>query len=91
MNRQAIIAANESLRAYPSHLIAGETYTIVVPAGMTSDPAAPQSKTTGGQLDADDAVQQGAARTLRYTAKSGDTVSKLAVALLAATPRRTRR
>jgi LysM repeat protein len=81
-NRAAIIAANESLREYPSHLIAGKTYTIVVPDGMTSDPAAPQAKTSNAQPDADEAVQQGAARTLRYTANSGDTVSKLAVALL---------
>lgn len=81
-NREAIIGANESLRAYPSHLIAGKTYTIVVPAGMSFDPDAPQVKASGVQPDADDAVQEGAGRTLRYTAKSGDTVSKLAVSLL---------
>jgi hypothetical protein len=81
-NREAIIASNESLRAYPSHLIAGKTYTIAVPAGMSTDGEAPQAKASGAQLDADDVVQEGAGRTLRYTAKAGDTVSKLAVSLL---------
>src|SRR5436190_137003 len=75
-------AANEPLREYPSHLIAGQTYTILVPNGLASDAAAPQAKGPSGPLDADDAVIQGAGRTLRYTAKAGDTVSKLAVALL---------
>ncbi len=80
VNREAIIAANETLlRVYPSHLIAGQSYTIAAPAGMSSDPDAPQAKTTpSGQGDADDAVQQGSGRSLRYTAKAGDTVSSLA-------------
>jgi hypothetical protein len=81
-NREAIIAANEALRAYPSHLIAGKTYTIAVPAGMSADPDAPQVKASGVQPDADDVVNAAAGRTLRYTAKAGDTVSKLAVSLL---------
>ena len=55
-----------------------------LPEGMTTDRAAPQRKepVPADAVDADDVVQKGAARTLRYTAKSGDTVSKLAVSLL---------
>lgn len=81
-NRDAIIAENASLQQDPDHLVAGQTYTIAAPNGMTKDIDAPKSKTSTSQPDADEAALRSIGRTLRYTAKPGDTVTKLAIALL---------
>lgn len=80
-HRQSIIAGNVSLQRDPDHLVAGESYTIVAPNGLAADPTSPQAKSPTTQPDADDVVR-GASRDLRYTALTGDTVSKLALVLL---------
>ena len=82
-NQEGITAGNASLREDPDQLVAGRSYTIVARNGLAA--AAPTTRpivapTT--QPDADEAIRIGAGRVLRYTAKPGDTVSKLAVALL---------
>ena len=80
-NRNSIIADNTSLQQDPNHLVAGQTYTIAAPKGLAANSAAPLSKTPTTQPDADN-VLVAAGRHLRYTAKPGDNVSKLATALL---------
>jgi len=81
-NRDAIVAGNASLQKDPDHLVAGRNYTIVAPNGLAADPNAPQAKGPTTQPEADEVARLSAGRALRYTAVSGDTVSKLAVALL---------
>jgi len=81
-NRDSIIAGNASLKQDPDHLVAGKSYTITAPNGLAADPAAPQPKAPTSQPDADELARLSVGRTLRYTALPGDTVSKLAVALL---------
>ena len=81
-NRQAIVAGNASLQKDPDHLIAGKTYTIDASNGLAADPRASQAKAATSQPDADDLAILSMGRTVRYTALPGDTVSKLAVALL---------
>jgi phage tail protein X len=81
-NRDAIIAGNTSLQQDPDHLVAGQSYTIPAPNGLTADPNEPQAKLPTTRPDADDVLRQGASRTLRYTAQSGDSVSKLAIVLM---------
>jgi hypothetical protein len=81
-NRQAIVAGNASLQKDPDHLVAGKTYTIDASKGLAADPRASQAKAATSQPDADDLAILSMGRTVRYTALPGDTVSKLAVALL---------
>jgi hypothetical protein len=81
-NRDSIIAGNASLKQNPDHLEAGKSYTITAPNGLAADPAAPQPKAPTTQPDADELARLSVGRTLRYTALPGDTVSRLAVALL---------
>jgi phage tail protein X len=81
-NRDAIIAENPALLQDADHLVAGQIYTIAAPNGMTKDIAAPQQRAPTSQPDADEAALRSIGRTLRYTAKPGDTVTKLAIALL---------
>lgn len=81
-NRAGIVAGNTSLQQDPDHLVAGQSYTIVARNGLAADPGTPAAKAPTTQPDADEAVLAGTGRTLRYTAKSGDTVSKLAAILL---------
>jgi hypothetical protein len=88
-NRDAIVAANASLAPNPDRLVDGQTYRI--PVGQTQPLSAADATTVeartagtrvGSEPDADDVVETGGARDLRYTAQPGDTVSTLAVALL---------
>lgn len=81
-NREAIIAENPSLQQNPDHLVAGRSYTITAPNGLAVDPNAPQPTVPTSQPDSDDVLRMGMARTLRYTAQPGDTVSKLATVLI---------
>ena len=81
VNRTSIIAGNASLEQDPNHLVAGKSYTIAAPNGLAANPAASQARAATTQPDADD-VLVAAGRHLRYTAKPGDTVSKMAMALL---------
>lgn len=82
LNRDAIIADNASLQQNPDHMVAGKSYRIDVPNGLSADPTATQPKVPTTQPDADEAVRLSSGRALRYTATSGDTVSKLALKLL---------
>jgi hypothetical protein len=81
-NRETIIAGNSSLQQNPDHLVAGKSYTIMAPNGLSADPGAPQAKTPTTQPDADEVARLSMGRMLRYTAQPGDSVSKLAVVLL---------
>src|SRR5687768_16003367 len=80
-NRDAIVADNASLRRDPDHLVAGRNYTIVARDGLAADPDAPQPQASSAEHDADEAVRLRTGRSLRYTARAGDTVSTLAAAL----------
>lgn len=82
LNRDAIIDDNASLQQNPDHMVAGKSYRIDVPNGLSADPTATQAKVPTKQPDADEAVRLSSGRALRYTATSGDTVSKLALKLL---------
>jgi hypothetical protein len=85
-NRDTIIDANKSLQNNPDRMIDGKTYRIPVresqplSAAPVAEAAMPAASAV--QPDADDVVEAGSARELRYTARPGDTVSTLAVALL---------
>ena len=81
-NRDSIIAGNASLKQDPDHLVAGKRYTIAAPNGLSADPNAPQAPAVSSEPDADELAQLSVGRTLQYTARPGDTVSNLAVALL---------
>ena len=81
-NRAGIVAGNASLQQDPDHLVAGQSYTIVARNGLSAEPGTTTPKSPTTQPDADEAVLAGTGRTLRYTAKPGDTVSKLAARLL---------
>jgi LysM repeat protein len=84
-NRDAIINANPSLKADPDHLLAGKSYRIVTPEGglaAASVPMTPVTVSSTTQPDADTLDLENQPRVLRYTAKSGDTLSSLAQALL---------
>jgi hypothetical protein len=92
-NQDAITKANPSLKADPDHVVAGKSYKIPAPDGLSAAPApvATDSKprpTT--QPDADQIVAAAAPRTLRYTAKAGDTLSTMAIALLGSDTPQTR-
>jgi hypothetical protein len=87
-NRDAIVNANSSLQADADHVVAGRTYRIPAPDGLSAatqataaSPASLLARPTT-QPDSDDIIQAGSPRSLRYTAKAGDTVTSLAVALL---------
>jgi hypothetical protein len=87
-NRNAIIAENASLQQDPDYLVAGQSYTIVARSGLAVDRTAPRVAGLGSQPNADDVIRFGAGRTLGYTARRGDTVSKLAAILLGSNTRR---
>jgi hypothetical protein len=63
-------------------MVAGKSYTIAARNGLAADPAARQPASATNPRDADDIVRNGTGRSLRYTARAGDTVSSLAAALL---------
>jgi hypothetical protein len=77
-NRDAIIGENKSLQNDPDRVISGKTYKIPTSNGLSA--ASVARPTT--QPDADQLVQIGSNRELRYTARTGDSVSKLAEILL---------
>jgi hypothetical protein len=83
-NRDAIISRNPSLQDDPDRVVAGKTYKIPGDNGLSAAPASavarPSSPTT--QPDADGVVVSATGRELRYTARAGDTVSRLAEVLL---------
>jgi hypothetical protein len=83
-NRDAIINHNQSLKNDPDHIVAGKTYKIPAGDGLSAAaaPAAANVPPATTQPDADGVVKIGAGRELRYTARAGDSVSKLAEALL---------
>ena len=82
-NCDLIIAANPSLQSDPDHLVAGQSYTIVAANGLAASTDGPRAAALPkADRDADDAAQLSVGRTLRYTAQPGDTVTKLAIALL---------
>lgn len=84
LNRDAIIDGNASLQENPNHLVAGKSYSIVARNGLSADPNAPPAQTPTTQPTADEVARLSVGRELRYTAVSGDTVSKLALTLLGA-------
>jgi phage tail protein X len=92
-NQDAITKANPSLKADPDHVVAGKSYKIPAPDGLS---AAPDSSPTASkprpttQPDADQVIAASAPRTLRYTAKAGDTLSTMAIALLGSDTPQTR-
>jgi len=82
-NRDAIISNNQSLQNDPDHLVAGKTYKIPAGEGLSSAPVSGAPARPATQpADADEVVQIEQDRELRYTARAGDTVSKLAEVLL---------
>lgn len=83
-HRDTITNANPSLKADPDRVVAGKKYTIPVSedglsAASVTVKTDDQSDT---QPDADGMTATAAVKLLSYTAKSGDTVSSMAVALL---------
>jgi hypothetical protein len=83
--QDAIIRANPSLRADPDHIVAGRSYRIPAPHGLSAAAAAAPAlvmvpPTT--QPDEDQLVAAGSPRVLRYTARPGDTLAVMAVKLL---------
>jgi hypothetical protein len=84
-HQDTIVNANSSLKGDPDHVVAGQAYKIPVPNGLAAN-AAPSTAAAlprpTTQPDADDLVVAGQPRALRYTARSGDTVTTLAIALL---------
>ena len=84
-HQDTIVNANSSLKADPDHVVAGQAYKIPAPNGLSASPtasAAAISPRPTTQPDADQLVVAGQPRTLRYTARAGDTVTTLAIALL---------
>jgi hypothetical protein len=83
-NRDAIISHNQSLQHDPDRLVVGKTYKIPASNGLSAAPApaAVQPSVPTTQPDADGVVQIGTGRELRYTARAGDNVSRLAEILL---------
>jgi LysM repeat protein len=85
VNQDAIIAANASLDADPDQVVAGRTYRIPAPDGLSASPTSSSDHAAvrpAVQPDADQLVAAGAPRSLRYTARAGDTVTTLAIELL---------
>ena len=84
-HQDTIVNANSSLKADPDHVVAGQAYKIPAPNGLSASvtpSAVATSPRPTTQPDADQLVVAGQPRTLRYTARAGDTVTTLAIALL---------
>jgi hypothetical protein len=83
-HQDAIVNANKSLQADPDRVVAGKSYRIPAPDGLSAAAVAPDETSSRAttQPDADQVVVAGSPRTLRYTAKAGDTVTTLATQLL---------
>ena len=88
-HQDAIVNANPSLKADPDQLIAGKAYRIPAPDGLSAA-AAPASASASAsvsprptsQPDEDQVISSNTPRALRYTAQTGDTITKLAIELL---------
>jgi hypothetical protein len=84
-HQNAVINANPSLQADADHVQVGQVYRIPAPDGLSAtvgtSPARPTARPPH-QTDADEVVAAGAARTLKYTARDGDTLGKIALQLL---------
>jgi hypothetical protein len=80
-HQNAITDANPALQNNPDRLIAGKTYSIPAPAGLSAAPVEP-ARRPSTQPDADQIITQSSPRILRYTACAGDTVTTLAIKLL---------
>ena len=82
-NRDAIVGKNKSLQNDPDHVEVGKTYKIPTHDGLSAAPApaVPGKARPTTQPDADELLVH-AGRELRYTARKGDNVSKLAEVLL---------
>jgi hypothetical protein len=80
-HQDKITDANPSLQNNPDRLIAGKTYRIPAPDGLSAAPAEPSLHPTT-QPDADQVISDSAPRMLRYTAVAGDSVTTLAIKLL---------
>jgi phage tail protein X len=91
-HQDLILAANPTLAANPDRLVAGKTYRIPTAGGLTAEagqtpvaattPLPPATVTPAAQPDSDQIIASAAPRTLRYTARPGDTVTTLATHLL---------
>ena len=90
--RDAIISENHSLQHDPDRLVAGKTYNIPAGNGLSAapGPVAAYPPLPASPPDADEVVRRGAGRELRYTARTGDTVSRLAELLLGSDTRENR-
>ncbi|HWE04678.1 MAG TPA: LysM peptidoglycan-binding domain-containing protein [Tepidisphaeraceae bacterium] len=89
--QDAIINANASLKADPDHVVVGKAYLIPAPDGLSAAPApAPASPRPTTQPDSDQVLLAGAPRSLRYTARPGDSVTTLAIQLLGGDTQETR-
>jgi hypothetical protein len=85
--KDVIINANTSLRADPDRVVAGKAYRIPAPDGLSASTSGSSSAKTAAtrpvaQPDADDLVLAGSPRVLRYTARAGDTLTSMTIALL---------
>lgn len=89
-NRETIIAGNTSLQQDPDRMVAGKSYTIRAPNGLSAAADSAPAQAPTSQPDSDEIIRRGADRSLRYTAQPGDTVSKLAEALLGSDTRANR-
>ncbi|CAN5525422.1 hypothetical protein BH10PLA1_BH10PLA1_05690 [soil metagenome] len=84
-HQDTIINANASLQADPDHVVAGKAYKIPAPDGLaaaSTSASADAKPRPAVQPDADTIVAAASTRTLRYTARYGDTVTSMAIALL---------
>ncbi|HZK82709.1 MAG TPA: LysM peptidoglycan-binding domain-containing protein [Humisphaera sp.] len=90
-HQDAIVNANASLKSDPDHVVAGKAYSIPAPNGLSAAPASAQaSPRPTTQPDADQVLLASSPRTLRYTARAGDTVTTLAIELLGSDTQETR-
>jgi len=82
-HQDTITNANASLKSDPDHVVAGKAYKIPVTDGLTAAAAPAVVETRPAvQPDADTLITAAAPKTLRYTAKAGDTVTSMAIDLL---------
>ena len=93
IHQNTIINANPSLKTDPDRVVVGKSYRIPAPDGLSAsaaripDGVTPRPTT---QPDADQVVLASSTRTLRYTARAGDTVTNLAIELLGSDTQETR-
>ncbi len=83
-HQDTITNANPSLKVDPDHVVAGKKYTIpVTEDGLSAAAVVVKTDLTPtAQPDADQMTAPVAPKTLTYTAKPGDTVTSMAIALL---------